>query len=64
MVSGPWECESRVYLKLAIATGAICLVTIAVGWLEMFWILAGVDSMFPMVTCMCDCGVCLDWCGS
>jgi uncharacterized membrane protein YesL len=28
-----WECERRVYLKLAIGTGVLRLVTIAVGWL-------------------------------
>ena len=52
MVSGPRECKSRVYLKLPIGTGVLCLVTIAVGCLERFWIWAGVDSMFPMVTCV------------
>ena len=63
-VWGPWECERRVCLKLASGAGVLCLVTIAVGWLERFlgfW--QGWIPMFPLVTCVCDCGVCLDWCG-
>ena len=57
--------KEGLYLKLASGAGVLCLVTIAVGWLQSFFgILAGVDSYVPLGDmCVCDCGVCLDWCG-